>query len=130
MVAEVEKQLIEIFAEVYPHWRLEDGACLNCIELFRAYRETFTRARPLWQPQPASEELLEKTVPCSLCGYEVPSEDFLFHRRIEEVLQERIKSDPPGGLKGDQEWPHCMGELASIVAASVIENSPSSKGSS
>ncbi len=80
------------------------------------------QARSFCQLHPARQGALGKTIPCNLCGYEIPSEDFLFHQRIEEVLLERLKSHPPGGLKGDQMWPQCLAEVARIVAASVAGN--------
>ena len=116
---EVEQQLVEIIAELYPHWRLEDGACPNCVDLFGAYRETFARPRRAWCWQPAPRGGSGATIPCSLCGYEILREDFLFHQRIEETIFDRIKNQRPAWKGNARRWPRSVADVAKVVAGFV-----------
>ncbi len=124
MPANVEQRLIDIFAELFPHWRAEDGACPNCIDLFRAYRETIIRPLRLRQRTPP-EDVSRWVIPCTLCGYEILKEDFLFHQRAEEALFKRILIHNPEWVGDDGECLPCFTYMARIVAA-VIDNDSAS----
>lgn len=124
MPANVEQRLIDIFAELFPHWRAEDGACPNCIDLFRAYRKTFIRPLGLGL-RLSPEDVSLRVILCTLCGYEIPKEDFLFHQRVEESIFDRIRKHKPSWVKDYGEWPGCVTYLANIVSAAIDQGSDS-----
>ncbi len=122
MVANVEKGFIDIFKKLYPEWCEEDGTCPNCVDLHRAYRETIIRPLRLKQRTPP-EDVSRWVIPCTLCGYEILKEDFLFHQRVEETLFERIRIHNPEWVGDDGECLPCFTYMARIVAAVIDDDS-------
>ena len=122
LVADVEQRLIDIFAELYPEWCTEDGVCSNCVDLHRAYRETLIRPLRLKQRTPQGD-VSSWVIPCTLCGYEILKEEFLFHQRVEEALFIRILIHNLEWVGDDGECPPCFTYMAKILAAVIDDDS-------